>query len=77
MDVSVSKELEDLEQPQHAATGQARVRHEDSLKPTDPDGLDELTLGWIRLGRDVSLEQRILAEIRDRFAVVPAEAVRL
>jgi hypothetical protein len=53
------------------------VRHEDSLKPTDPDGLDELTLGWIRLGRDVSLEQRILAEIRDRFAVVPAEAVRL
>jgi hypothetical protein len=74
IDVAVYKEVEDLEQPQHAAVGRARVRHGDSLAPSQPDALDELTLGWIRLGRDVSLEQQILTEIRQRLAEVPASA---
>ena len=67
IDVVVYKELEDLASPQHASVGRARVRHETTLDRNEKAvGSDTYTLGWIPLGRDVSLEQRILQEIRER-----------
>ena len=67
IDLAVYKELEDLASPQHASVGQARVRHETTLNRNEEEvGVDAFTLGWIPLGRDASLEQRILHEIRDR-----------
>jgi hypothetical protein len=67
IDLAVYKELEDLASPQHATVGQARVRHETTLNRNEEEvGADTFTLGWIPLGRDASLEQRILQEIRDR-----------
>ena len=67
VDVAVYKELEDLASPQHATVGRARVRHETTLDRNEKEpGADTYTLGWIPLGRDVSLEQRILQEIRER-----------
>lgn len=69
IDLAVYKELEDLAGPQHATVGQARVRHETTLNRNEEEvGADLFTLGWISLGRDVSLEQRILHDIRDRTA---------
>ena len=69
IDLAVYKELEDLASPQHATVGQARVRHETTLdRNKEEAGADMFTLGWIPLGRDASLEQRILQEIRDRTA---------
>jgi len=67
IDVAVYKELEDLSGPQHATVGRARVRHETTLERNQKEpGSDTYTLGWIPLGRDVSLEQLILQEIRER-----------
>jgi hypothetical protein len=67
IDVAVYKELEDLANPQHATVGRARVRHETTLDRNEKElGSDTYTLGWIPLGRDVSLEQLILQEIRER-----------
>jgi len=67
IDLAVYKELEDMASPQHASVGQARVRHETTLNRNEEEpGADAFTLGWIALGRDASLEQRILQEIRDR-----------
>jgi hypothetical protein len=67
IDLAVYKELEDLVSPQHATVGRARVRHETTLERNEREiGADTFTLGWIPLGRDVTLEQRILQEIRDR-----------
>jgi hypothetical protein len=69
IDLAVYKELEDLASPQHATVGQARVRHETTLdRNKEEAGADMFTLGWIPLGRDASLEQKILQEIRDRTA---------
>lgn len=67
VDVAVHKELEDLVNPQSAAVGRARVQRETPAERGDQAAeADAFTLGWIPLGRDVSLEQRILQEIRDR-----------
>jgi len=67
VEVAVYKELEDLSSPQHATVGRARVRHETTLERNEKEpGSDTYTLGWIPLGRDVSLEQLILQEIRER-----------
>jgi len=71
IDLAVYKELEDLTNPQHATVGRARVRHETTLERNEQEiGADTFTLGWIPLGRDVMLEQRILQDIRDRTAGV-------
>lgn len=67
VDVAVYKELEDLASPQHATVGRSRVRHETTLERDEQEiGADTFTLGWIPLGRDTTLEQRILEEIRQR-----------
>jgi hypothetical protein len=69
IDLAVYKELEDLASPQHATVGRARVRHETTLDRNENEiGADSFTLGWIPVGRDVTLEQQILQEIRERTA---------
>lgn len=68
VEVIVEKELEDLPQPEQATAGAATFRNDssphDRLKtgPALP-----MPPGWIALGRDVALEQRILAEIHARL----------
>lgn len=72
--VNVMKEMEDLSQPENATVGRNTLRHDGSLVRTREafTGDGPVTLGWIPLGRDISLEQRILAEIQTRLtAAVP------
>lgn len=70
IDVAVFKELEDLERPENSTVGQKTIRYEDlEAQPDRPRNVDgPLNLGWIPMGRDVSLEQRILAEIQSRLS---------
>lgn len=69
IDLAVHKELEDLSAPEHATVDQTTFRDDGALVRTEEDrrGIDNVTLGWIPLGRDVSLEQRILADVRARL----------
>lgn len=75
LDVVVQKELEDLDKPEHATAGGATLRHDGSLvRQEGASGRYSATLGWIPLGRDVTLEQRILADLAARLdlgGVVP------
>lgn len=66
----VFKELENLEQPQSASVGGATLRH-DTSRERDRDeplvsGVD--SRGWISLGRDRSLEQRLLSDLASRLS---------
>jgi hypothetical protein len=75
VELAVYKELEDVPQPEHATIGASTLRHDGSLVRNEPTMLAGTpTLGWIPQGRDYSLEQRMLAEIRGRVAgpVVPS-----
>lgn len=76
IDVAVFKELEDKLDPQGATAGAATLRYDDSLVRPDAEGernedlLEDLppgTLGWIPIGRDAQLEQRILNNIAGRL----------
>ena len=70
LDVVVQKELEDLDKPQHATAGGATLRYDGSLvRQEGAGGRHSVTLGWIPIGRDFTLEQRILADIRARLDV--------
>jgi hypothetical protein len=71
IDLAVYKELEDLPQPENATVGGATIRHDSSLVRNEEQiGLPPGTLGWIPLGRDVTLEQQVLANIRNRVTDV-------
>lgn len=66
--VTVLKELEDVDRPEHATAGQAGLRHDGSLTSGRPAKYGAPnTLGWIALGRDVSLEQKMLQDVRARL----------
>lgn len=66
--VVVTKELEDVDRPQHSTVGGATRRHDGSIvRIQAPPVSGPIHLGWIPQGRDVALEQRILWEIRDRL----------
>lgn len=68
LDVAVQKELEDLDKPEHATAGGATLRHDGTIvRQEGASGRYSVTLGWIPLGRDVTLEQRILADLRARL----------
>jgi hypothetical protein len=70
--VNVLKELEDMKQPQDSTVGRSAVRFDNSLDRTAPVMQSEpATLGWIPLGRDVSLEQRILLDLQARLHNAP------
>lgn len=72
--VQVFKELEDLAMPSGATASSATFRNDGSLNRVEsPIGEMETHAGWIPLGRDTALEQRIVEEIGGRFgAVVPS-----
>jgi len=67
VDITVYKELEDLVRPEHSTVGAATFRYDDSLTPyTEPVGGQPYTMGWIPQGRDVGLEQKIVAKLLAR-----------
>lgn len=73
IDVAVQKELEDLDKPESSTAGGATLRHDGSLvRQEGAASRYSVTLGWIPLGRDPTLEQRLLADIAARLSV-PAE----
>jgi hypothetical protein len=68
LDVVVQKELEDLDKPEHATAGGSTLRHDGTIvRQQGPPGRLSVTLGWIPIGRDVTLEQRILADVSARL----------
>ena len=69
IDVAVYKELENVDRPQAVTKASAAV-HRDAAGEPAPDRRqqDRVSLGWIALGRDVSLEQQMLAELRARLS---------
>ena len=70
LDVAVQKELEDLDKPEHATAGGATLRYDGTLvRQQGAPGRFSVTLGWIPIGRDCSLEQRILADISERLDI--------
>jgi len=70
LDVAVYKELEDVKRPAHASAGAATFRTEGSLtRVVSPIGEQEVNKGWIALGRDRALEQRILSHVQQRLRV--------
>lgn len=77
VDVVVQKELEDLDKPEHATAGGATPRHDATLVRNEGSpGRFSVTLGWIPIGRDASLEQKILRDIQCRLDV-PASSPAL
>lgn len=69
--VQVLKELEDVDRPDHATAGQNIQRTDGNPGRVNPkDASGPVTLGWIPLGRDSTLEQRILQELRGRLTDV-------
>jgi hypothetical protein len=72
IDVAVFKELEDVSRPAHASAGSATFRHDSSLtRVVNPLGEQEINQGWVPLGRDRALEQRILAQLAYRLGMAP------
>ncbi|HEY2413344.1 MAG TPA: hypothetical protein VGI40_13925 [Pirellulaceae bacterium] len=68
LDVTVQKELEDLDKPENATAGGSTLRHDGTLvRQEGPPGRFTVTLGWIPIGRDMRLEQRILADVSGRL----------
>jgi hypothetical protein len=79
--VEVLKELEDLPRPEQATAGAAILRTDGSLPPREVYDVSRTaeSVVWIPLGRDVALEQQMLAEIRARLgggAIPPSIAAR-
>ena len=67
IDVKVYKELEDKQFPQYSTFSGRQLRHDNSLD-IDRNEIDIVqNEGWIPLGRDFSLEQRILRNIQSRI----------
>jgi hypothetical protein len=86
IEVTVEKELEYLPRPMRATTGGASFRNDDSLYrygtplPTlgqqvgdqpRPVAAPTPNLGWIPLGRDPLLEQRMLGKVLAKLGVAP------
>jgi hypothetical protein len=86
IEVVVNKELEHLARPMRATTGGASFRNDDSLYrygtplPTlgqqvgdqpRPVAAPTPNLGWIPLGRDPLLEQRMLSKVLAKLGVAP------
>lgn len=67
IEVVVYKELEDLARAESSTAGSATFRTDSSfIRVEDPVGVQPTTNGWIPLGRDTALEQKMLHEILDR-----------
>ena len=72
VDVAVFKEREHLHRPQFSTAGSATLRHDTSIKRFESKARPgPVTLGWIPIGRDPALEQRIITQLQQRFAALP------
>lgn len=70
LDVAVYKELEDVAFPEQSSVGDATMRYDLSLiRQQGKERLAPGSLGWIPQGRDASLEQVILSQLRGRLNV--------
>ncbi len=70
INVVVFKELEDVARPERATAAAATFRYDDSLRRiANPVGEQQIVCGWIPQGRDVLLEQKIIARLQERFQV--------
>jgi hypothetical protein len=80
IEVQVMKELENVPRPETGAVSLANpaaLRNDDSLiRVTSPVAGQQPNIGWIPMGRDLALEQEMLAQIQARLGgvVVPAFA---
>jgi hypothetical protein len=64
----VEKELEDVDRPAHLLPGSALPRHDGTLVQSEKRVVKgPRTLGWIPLGRDLTLENEILGELYGRL----------
>ena len=73
IDVQVFKELEDNPRPINSPVSGKVLRTDNALDVDRPDyWATTANKGWIALGRDVSLEQRILRNIEQRLGQTPA-----
>ena len=76
IDVAVYKELEDRAQPDRAVAGSATFSYTATQDGViDPITDEPLDLGWIPLGRDAALEQRMLSEITSRLGLLQSQCV--
>ncbi len=67
LEVVVHKELEDTDRSQYATETTSSQRHDGTvIRHLDREDGGPRTLGWIPLGRDATLEQRLLHEIHAR-----------
>lgn len=67
IEVSVYKELEDVDHPDYATAGEATFRSDATLtRVVDSLRQQDINEGWIPKGRDPALEQKILAQILSR-----------
>jgi hypothetical protein len=68
IEVIVNKELEDLARPENSTAGTALQRHDaTNVRVEGPVQQDPNSLGWIPLGRDATLEQVILLQLRAKL----------
>lgn len=74
--VQVLMQQEDLDRPEGSTVGGASVRHDGTITRVEQleSENEPAHLGWIDVGRDKLLEQRILADIRDRLNVAWTKA---
>ncbi len=71
IDVRVYKELEDLAQPLNSSVRGLQSRYDNSLDADNiPIIVPQKNLGWIPLGRDLSLEQQILRNVQARLSEI-------
>ena len=68
IEVHVFRELEDLDQPENSYAGNELLRYDDSMdSTTNNPRIGPDSYGWISIGRDMALEQRILSNILSRL----------
>lgn len=71
VEFQVFKELEDVARPEYATAGAATMRYESSLnRVVNPVGDQPAERGWIALGRDPALEQRMLEDLQWRVGTL-------
>ena len=72
VEVIVEKEIENLPRPEQPTAGAATFRNDNSLPSRRTAGVrvDRTSRQWIPLGRDLALEQRMLADIHARLSGV-------
>jgi len=67
--VIVEKELEDLDRPAFSTPGSSIPRYDGTIVRIQDELSEEpVTLGWIKVGRDASLENTIIQQLRERLA---------